>query len=346
MTGYVLCQKYNALSGILNGTMEETNPSMAFINFDCMLTGILDQWHDIGYQSEHNKAKVVSDVVQFVCEVVSHYKQYFKDYDIILYHTDIESEPQLFKTAIPDGNEYMLNYVSRFNTIKYQAFKALYIDSLYSVINTVIDAVPCVHLIKVKNIDSAMVPLTFAKEYPNRKLVVVTWDNVDTLLSHLMPNVTVVYDARKTNGVSPVVSDGLKYIDTVTNAINPNHYGRFASHVLAAAVGNANRSLYGIGRRNGGYDVVAQWLQQVFGNSTIPVNYSDYSVISSQIRSNDTRKDFETSFLGMDLEMQYQLMRQEDRTEILYKMDHTPVDPNDIIKLFPNMVFEWDKLFS
>ena len=345
MTGYTLCPKFSALSSITSQFPSSTDESIVFIDFDRMLNEIMDQWGDIGHQSSVNKSAVVSGVVQFVAEVISHYKQYFQDYSIILYHTDVESSPQLFRTGMENGNEYMLNFLSRFDTIKYHEFKQLYVEGLYKILHDFICAIPGVYLIKVKNIDSLVIPFAFAKEWPNKKIVVVTWDNVGSLLSYYTDNMYVVYDGRKVDGVYPAVVDGRRYIDTVTNAVNPNHYGKFGTQVLAAAVGNYKRSLYGIGKRHGGYDIVAQWLQNAFENSYIPAGFNDITVISSQIKQEDQRHDFEESYRGMDLEMQYQLLRDDERTEIVYKRDDVPIDPKDIIRMFPNVVFEWDKLF-
>lgn len=347
MTGYTMCPKYSAMNAILNANpMEDTDPKMVFINFDNILNEILNQWSDIGYQSETNKPKVVSSVVQFVLEIIGHYRQYFKDYMIVLYHTDVESNSQLFKTNMENGVEYRTNYISRFDTIKFRQFKKLYVDSLYGIIQNTIDAIPDVYMIRTKNIDSSIIPLTFAREFPERKIIVVTWDNVDTLLGFYTSNITVIYDGRKNGGVSPEIVNGRKYIDTMTNTINPNHYGMFATRVLLAAVGSYDRSLYGIGKKSGnGYDVVGQWLQNTFENNVIPIKYNDYKVISSQIKNPQQRIDFENSYLGMDLEYQYQLLTADEKTDILYRLDHTPVDPNEIIKLFPNILIEWDKIF-
>lgn len=346
MTGYTMCPKFAVMNAILNNCHDDTDPKMVFINFDNILCEILNQWADIGYQAENNKSKVVAETVQFIMEIIGHYRQYFKDYMIILYHTDIESNSQLFKTNMKNGNDYRINYLSRFDTIKYRGFKKLYVESLYDIIQNIIDAIPDVYMIKTKNIDSNLVPLTFAKEFPDRKIIVVTWDNVDTLLGFYADNITVVYDGRKNGGVSPDIINGRKYIDTVTNTINPNHYGMFATRVLMAAVGNYDRSLYGIGKKQGnGYDVVGQWLQNTFENNLIPLRFNDYKVIQSQIKNPQQRIDFEDSYLGMDIEYQYQLLSQEDKTDILYRLDHTPVDPNEIIKLFPSVNIEWDKVF-
>lgn len=345
MTGYTMCAKYNILSGILDLTpASENTDGMVFINFDSIILEMLNQYNDIGYQSLTNKAKVTSDVVQFIIEVVTHYKQYFKDDTIVLYHTDIESESQMFQTGMSNGSEYRMNYLTRFTSTKFKSFRDLYVEKLYGVIQTVINAVNNIYLIKTKNIDSSVVPLTFAKEYPNRKITVVSWDNVDVMLPFYADNIHLVYDARKDKGVNPSVCNGRDYIDTVTNAINPNHYGKFATHVLVAAVGSYHRSLYGIGKRPAGYDVIGQHLQSAFENAPIPQEYNDHTSISCYFKG-QTKADFEESYLGVDLEMQYQLLKNEDKTAILYKLDHTPVDPKEIIKLFPNIVFEWDKLF-
>jgi hypothetical protein len=339
-----MCAKYQVLSNILNQTPPDTVDGMVFINFDCILNEILNQFNDIGYQSFTSKSKVVSDVVLFIIEIISHYRQFFRDDTMVLYHTDIESEPQMFQTGMNNGSEYRMNYVTRFASAKFRNFKELYTSSLYNVIQMVIDAVPNVHMIKTLNIDSSVVPLVFAKEYPQRKIVVVSWDNVDVLLPFYSDNIHVVYDARKDKGVNPIVVNGREYIDTVTNALNPNHYGKFAIHVVVAAVGSYHRSLYGLGKRPAGYDMIGQHFQSAFENTIVPWDFNDYSVISTFFKG-QTKDDFEETYRGVDLEMQYQLLKDEDKTAILYKLDHNPVDPKEIIKLFPNMVFEWDKLF-
>lgn len=345
MTGYTMCPKYAMLSNVISNRPVETTDNMVFINFDCILNEILEQWSDIGYQSEHNASRVVNGVVQFVAEVISHFKQYFKDHTMILYHTDIDSHSQQFKTGMDDGSHYRENYLTKFDTIKFRDFKKLYTTSLFDIIQNIIDAIPNVYMIKVRNIDSSVVPMVFSKEYPGRSIAVVTWDNVDILLSFYCDNCTVVYDGRKNGGISPVVTEGRGYIDTITNAINPNHYGMFATKVVLASVGSYMRSLYGIGRRPSGYDVVGQWLQNVFENNSIPIDYNDFTVISRQLKSS-IKVDFEETYRGTDLEMQYQLLTDTEKTDILYKLDHTPVDPKEIIKLFPNIVFDWNKLFQ
>lgn len=345
MTGYTMCAKYQVISEILGKTPPaENTDSMVFINFDCIINEILNQFNDIGYQSLNNKSKVVNDVVLFIIEVITHYHQLFRDDTMILYHTDIESESQMFQTGMSNGAEYRMNYLSRFTSTKFRHFRELYVEKLWDVIQTVINAVMNVHIIKTLNIDSSVVPLAFAKEYPDRKIVVISWDNVDVMLPFYADNIHMIFDGRKEKGVNPIIANGRDYIDTVTNAINPNHYGKFAIHTLIASVGSYYRSLYGIGKRPSGYDVVGQYLQSAFENATIPWEFNDYSVISAFLKG-QTKEDFEESYRGVDLEMQYQLLKDDDKTAILYKLDHTPVDPQEIIKLFPKIVFEWDKLF-
>lgn len=346
MTGFVMCQKYTVLNDIIPKGIEGEDQGMCFISFDDLLLNMLSQWPDIGYQTVMNKSKVVSGVIQYIVEVVSHYKQYFSDIPIILYHTDVDSHPELFKTGMENGNEYRLNYISKMNTVKYRDFRTLYTESLFGIIQTVVNSVVDLHLIKTKNIDASLVPLVFAREYPSRPITVITWDNVDTLLSYYATNIVVVYDARQNKNIlNPAVINGRSYVDTITNAINPNHYGRFASHVLVSAVGNDKRSLYGIGKRNNGYDMVSQWIQHAFNNTTIPIEYSDITVISNQIRNEDTRKDFVESYNGSDLEVQYQMLLQDEKTSILYALHHQPVDPHEVMKLFPNIQVDWVRLY-
>ena len=346
MTGFLLCQKYAVLNEILHRGESETTP-MCFIDFDDMLMNIMDQWPDIGYQSDTNKSKVVSGVVQYVLEIISHYRQYFRDIPIVFYHTDITSQSDQFQTGQESQTSYRLNYLTRFQSVKFRNFGKLYAESLFDVLRMVIDSVIGAHIVRVSNMDASLMPLIFAKTYPDRPIYVISWDNVDTLLSYYADNITVVYDARQVKyGVNPTVVQGRSYIDTVTNAINPNHYGRFATHVLISAVGNEKRSLYGIGKRPAGYDVVAQWLQQVFGNDPIPLEYMDIHPISAQIRDSETRKDFEESYRGSDLELQYQMIPEDTKIGILYNLDHEPIDPQEIRKLFPNIIVDWERVYG
>lgn len=346
MNGFVMCPKYvtlNEAMGIYN--IPDTTDKMAFINFDCILNAMIDQWADIGFMSVQNKFKVTESVVQFVGEVVSHFKQYFVDHTLILYYTDINSSSQMFKTGMANGNEYRLNYLSRMDSIKYRDFKTLWNDSVLNIIQMIIDSIPNVYLIRTMNIDSSLVPMVFAKEYPDRKMIVMTWDHVDCLLTWLCPNIVVLYDARGKRGVNPVMTNGRNYIDTVTNAINPNHYGLFATKVLMAAVGSYTRSLYGIGKSPAGYDVIGQWLSNAFENSSIPDLYNDFTIISKSI-PNNIRDDFEESYRGMDLEYQYQALTTDQKAEILYKMDHNPIDPKEVIKMFPGINLDWNRVYN
>lgn len=336
-----MCNKYTALKEIADREDPNHEAAMVFLNFDCVIREILRQWNDISYHTENYKPKVVNDVVQFILEVIASYKHFFSDCSMIMYHTDYESKK--FDTAMAHGENYRRAYLDQINSIKYRAFKEFYLERLYDVINMVIDSIPNVYLIKVTNMDGNMVPYSFAMEYPERRMFVVSWDNVDVLLEHDLHNISVIYDARGVNCISPIVDIGKRYIDRITNAINPNHYGRFATRVLLAAVGNEIRSLPGIGKRPTGYDTVAQWLQRAFGNSRIPYEFTDYHSISRHVPET-MREGFEESFLGMDLEYQYQMMK-DRKADILYKMDHEPVPPKEIIRCFPNIVFDWDKLY-
>lgn len=337
-----MCNKYVVLQEIVNREDPNHEASMLFLNFDCMIREMLRQWNDIGYQSENNKPKVVNDVIQFILEVIIPYKQFFSDCTLVLYHTDYES--QKFDTAMTKGAVYRKNYLDQMNSIKYQPFKTFYLDKLFEIVNLVIDSIPNVYLITVKDMDGSMVPYSFAMEYPERKMFVVSWDNVDVLLEHDLQNITTIYDARNTECISPITENGMRYIDRITNSINPNHYGKFGTRVLMAAVGNEMRSLDGVGRRPTGYDMVSQWLQRAFGNSRIPYEFTDYHIVSRYI-GESYRESFEESFLGMDLDCQYQMMK-DRKADILYKLDHDPIDPKEIMKLFPNLTIEWDKLYA
>lgn len=291
---------------------EEVN---VFINFESVLDSLTLQ-KNLTTSISFYKRDVVVELESSILNLVANYKMYFNKErcipNIYLYYTDLKDESQQMKIYNKYYRDYYHNRYTR--NPQFRLMGSLMTDTIVPEIELIMSYVPKCYFIKTKTFDASLVPYVISSKSSNKN-VIITGDIFDTLYM-FNPNFITIYIKRKFKDLF-VASDIDSAIQSIIKDENPIDLNIFRSEMyyrlLMSIVGSKIRNIEPI---NGfTYRSFMLILKSGINNGVVLNNFSSIDSII-ELFQNRFRDQIKTNFICTDLDTQYQLLSETDKSEI------------------------------
>lgn len=310
-----------------------TDSINVFINFESVLSylsNIRDLDKKIMTEDEF-PVIIISDILN----LAAHYRRFFRgnnlDTKVFLYMTDLTSDS--FKEQ-KINEDYRSYYLTKFNSNpRFSSLTEYLLNEILPEASAIIEFIPNVYLIKTKNMDASVVPLTISKMYPSSKNVIVTGDIFDTQY-HFYPKFAVHYIRKSPlySSTSWTLKGYLKEIfkkepdqETEVNLLsNLSFY-----NTMLSVIGDRTRSVDPIKRV--GVITVIKYLRSGIQSNIIRPDTESIELIKACFPE-DMREELEQNFRQFSIKEKDESMSESERFVIKEQIIDR-FDNNSLLKL-------------
>ena len=334
--------KYNEYDESLTklNFLKETDKINLFINLESVLKNISM------IQELERKIMTYKDfnliMISNILNLAAHYKYFFKsnnlDTNVYLYNTDLSSTEFHEFDYNEDFRSY---YLTKFNSNpKYTLLTDILKDDILPNTRTYCTFIPNLYYISSKNIEGSLIPYIVAKNFPDRKNLIITGEFYDTQYSSI-PNFVnhFVHKSFGNGGIYCNTKGYLKEItkkpDDIIDDLNSvyRYHNMYCS--LISVLGDRQRCIYGLDGI--GPKILRDLIKKSINENEININTSNPEILGNIFDDNKVKDEFINNYYCSNLDYMYSKLTKSDIDSILNQI----IDRSDIngLKSINNSVF-------
>lgn len=288
-----------------------------FINFECVLRNLSNSKIPIDNVAQFRQ-QVAIELESSILNMVAHYRAYFKKDNkkpkIYLYYTDLTSDKHQLMEVY---NKYYRSYYKNryMQNPQFRQLGEILTSIVIPEIKLILNYIPDCYFIISETFDSSIIPMIIANN-TNAKNVIISGDIFDTMYM-FNPNVIMIYIKRRFQYFT-VTSDIDATIQSIVKDESPIDLTIFRSEMyyrmLLAIKGSKIRNIKSA--KGFGYGRFMKILSDGIKRNVVLTNFSSIDSILN-LFPQQLRDDIKNAFQCTSLDIQYQLLSETDKDEIM-----------------------------